>query len=304
MSWFTKVKKPLEAIALRKRIPEGVWRKCESCKEIIYSIELERNFNVCSKCGHHHRISAESRIKLLIDENTFKEEDEGLVPVDPLKFRDSRKYKDRISDAQKKTGNKEAIIAGSGLIENRPVEIAAFNFDFMGGSMGSVVGEKVTRTFERALSNKRPAIVVSCSGGARMQEGLFSLMQMAKTAAAVGRLSKAGLPYISVLVDPVTGGVTASFAMLGDIIVAEPGALICFAGPRVIEQTIGKKLPEGFQRSEFLLQHGFVDIVVNRLELKSTIALLLDHMCGQIVCPLPEPEQDEEAEAGPEEQAL
>jgi len=296
MSWFTKVKKPLESISFRKRIPEGVWKKCEGCKEIIYSDELDHNLGVCPKCGHHHRISVAQRVKMFLDEGSFEEKDMDLAPNDPLKFRDSKKYRDRISAAQKKSGNVESVVSGSGLLQNRPVEAAFLDFDFMGGSMGSVAGEKITRTIERAVESKRPLVIVSCSGGARMQEGPYSLMQMAKTSSALGLLSEAHLPYISILADPVSGGVTASFAMLGDIIISEPGALICFAGPRVIEQTIGETLPEGFQRAEFLLARGFVDMVVNRNDLKRTVAQLFDYLCGEIACPLPEPEQEDEKE--------
>lgn len=277
MSWFTKVKTPLERISL-KRIPEGVWRKCEGCKEIVYNNEFERNLYVCPKCGHHHRITAKMRIDMLIDEGSFIECDEKLVTNDPLKFKDSKKYKDRLSSAQKKTGLKDSVVSGYGALEGRPVEICAMEFNFMGGSMGSVAGEKITLSAERAADNLKPLIIVSCSGGARMQEGIFSLFQMAKTSSALAALAEKRVPYISVLADPVSGGVTASFAMLGDVIIAEPGALICFAGPRVIAQTIKEILPEGFQRSEFLLERGFVDMVVHRNKLKSTIAKLLNYM--------------------------
>ncbi len=296
MNWFTKVKKPLESISFRKRIPEGVWKKCEGCKETLYSDELDHNLGVCPKCGHHHRISVAKRVEMFLDEGSFEEKDMGLVSNDPLKFRDSKKYRDRISAAQKKSGNSESVVCGSGLLQNRPVEAAFLDFDFMGGSMGSVAGEKITRTIERAIDSSRPLLIVSCSGGARMQEGAYSLMQMAKTSSALGLLSEARLPYISILADPVSGGVTASFAMLGDIIISEPGALICFAGPRVIEQTIGETLPEGFQRAEFLLSRGFVDMVVNRNDLKATVAKLFDYLCGEIACPLPEPEPEPEQE--------
>ncbi len=283
MSWFTKVKKPLEAIKelrdKKKDIPAGLWRKCDRCKEIVYNNELERNFNVCPKCDQHHRLPARRRIELLIDDGTFVEKDAGLHSLDPLKFKDSKKYKDRLVSSQKKTGLKDAIVTGWGLMNGRAVDIAAMEFDFMGGSMGSVVGEKITRAMERGAANRRPVIVVSCSGGARMQEGTISLMQMAKTSAAAGLLAEKKIPYISVLSDPTSGGVTASFAMLGDVIIAEPGALICFAGPRVIAQTIRETLPDGFQRAEFLLEHGFVDMVAHRLELKNSISRLLDYMC-------------------------
>jgi len=294
MSWFTKVKTPLEKIAFtRSRVPEGVWSNCGGCKKIIYQNELIREKGVCPKCGHHHRLSAAERIALLIDDGTFVERDTDLVATDPLKFRDSKKYKDRLSAGQKTTGMKDAIIAGSGFIEGRPVEIAALDFSFMGGSMGSVVGEKITRTIERGVEHGVPVIVVSCSGGARMQEGIFSLMQMAKTSSALAELAEKNLPFISVLADPVAGGVTASYAMLGDVIIAEPGALICFAGARVIAQTIKETLPEGFQLAEFLLEHGFLDMVVHRHELKGRIATLLCYMAPHPMCeatPANEPE--------------
>ncbi|MDH5679308.1 MAG: acetyl-CoA carboxylase, carboxyltransferase subunit beta [Nitrospinota bacterium] len=287
MSWFSKVKKPLEAITSRDKIPEGIWKKCDECKAIIYGQELDNNFQVCPKCGHHHRLSARERIRLLIDEGTFQEKDGELAPNDPLKFRDSKKYKDRIAESKKKTGLNESAISGSGLMCNRPVEIAVLDFDFIGGTLGSVAGEKITRTIERSIRSRHPAIIVSSSGGARMQEGIFSLMQMAKTSSALGELDELKIPFISLLAHPVTGGVSASFAMLGDVIIAEPKALIGFAGPRVIEETIREQLPEGFQRSEFMMDHGFVDMVVPRLELKETMAKLLDHMCGAIACLLP-----------------
>ncbi|MBI4666223.1 MAG: acetyl-CoA carboxylase carboxyltransferase subunit beta [Nitrospinae bacterium] len=285
MSWFTKVKKPLEKLAGKgeaptKSIPAGLWRKCDSCKEIVYNSELERNFNICPKCGHHHRISGKKRVELLIDEGTFVQKDANLHSNDPLKFKDSKKYKDRLAVSFKKTGNRDSVVAGSGKINGRPVEIASMDFEFMGGSMGSVAGELITRAIERGAANKAPVIVVSCSGGARMQEGMLSLAQMAKTSAALAALAEKGVPFISVLADPTSGGVTASFAMLGDVIIAEPKALICFAGPRVIAQTIRETLPEGFQRSEFLLEHGFVDMVVHRHDMKDTLARLLDSMCA------------------------
>ncbi|MDH4182926.1 MAG: acetyl-CoA carboxylase, carboxyltransferase subunit beta [Nitrospinota bacterium] len=299
MSWFSKVKKPLEAITSTNKIPEGIWKKCDDCKEIVYGQELERNFQRCPKCGHHHRLSALERIRLLTDPGTFRELDAQLAPNDPLKFRDSKKYRDRIVDSRKKTGLAESAVCGSGLLENRPVEIAVLDFDFIGGTLGSVAGEKITRAIERGIKGGHPVIIVSSSGGARMQEGIFSLMQMAKTSSALGELAEAKIPFISVLAHPVTGGVTASFAMLGDVIIAEPKALIGFAGPRVIEETIREQLPEGFQRSEFLMEHGFVDMVVDRLELKSTIARLLDYMCGEIACPLPLHEEPDENNSEP-----
>jgi acetyl-CoA carboxylase carboxyl transferase subunit beta len=262
------------------RVPEGLWVICPGCREIIYRKEVERNHRVCPKCAHHFRLGARGRVSMLVDEGSFVPHDEHLLPEDPLRFKDARRYADRARDAGKKSGSTEAILCGEGTIGGRPVQLCAFEFDFMGGSMGSVVGERIARAAERACERRTPLVIVSCSGGARMQEGLFSLMQMAKTAAALARLGKAGLPYLSVLTDPTMGGVSASFAMLGDVILAEPRALVGFAGPRVIEQTIGGKLPEGFQRSEFLLSHGLIDRVVERPKLRETIARLLEFFAG------------------------
>ncbi|MFW2330953.1 MAG: acetyl-CoA carboxylase, carboxyltransferase subunit beta [Nitrospinota bacterium] len=278
MNWFTKVKKPLERITGRKDIPKGLWSKCSNCKEIIYNNELENNLKICPKCSDHKNMSASARIASLLDEGSFVESDKELTSPDPLSFRDTKKYKDRLLQSEKQTGLKDAIITGSGLMNGIALQIGALEFKFQGGSMGSVVGEKIARTFERAIEERQPVVIVSCSGGARMQEGMLSLMQMAKTASAVAKLSQMKLPFISVLADPVAGGVTASYAMLGDIIIAEPGALICFAGPRVIEQTIKETLPENFQRAEFLLEHGFIDIIVHRHQLKVTIANLLQYL--------------------------
>jgi acetyl-CoA carboxylase carboxyl transferase subunit beta len=262
------------------RVPEGLWVICPGCREIIYRKEVERNQKVCPKCAHHFRIGAAQRVRLIADEGSFAPCDEGVLPDDPLHFKDSRRYAERARDAGRKSGATEAVLCGEGRVQGRPVQICAFEFDFMGGSMGSVVGERIARAAERALERRTPLLIVSCSGGARMQEGLFSLMQMAKTAAALARLGRARLPYISILADPTTGGVSASFAMLGDVILAEPHALIGFAGPRVIEQTIGGRLPEGFQRSEFLLSHGLIDLVVGRSKLRETVARLLDFFAG------------------------
>jgi len=258
------------------RVPEGLWIICPGCREMIYRKEVERNQRVCPKCSHHFRIGALDRVRLLVDEGSFIPHDERLAPEDPLRFKDTRRYADRARDAGRKSGRTEAVLSGEGAIGGRPLQICAFEFDFMGGSMGSVAGERIARAAERACERRTPLVIVSCSGGARMQEGLFSLMQMAKTAAALARLGKARLPYLSILADPTTGGVSASFAMLGDVIIAEPRALIGFAGPRVIEQTIGGKLPEGFQRSEFLLAHGLVDLVVERARLRDTVSRLLE----------------------------
>ncbi len=276
MAWFRKSKAPIVPVKIKKmKMPEGIWKKCSNCNEIIYAKEIERNLNVCPKCDYHFRISALERIALIIDEGSFQEMDGGLKSVDFLEFKDSKRYKDRIKAAMKNSGSNSAVVTGQGTIHGLPVVTAVFDFSFMGGSMGSVVGEKITRAIERALENCCPCIVFSSSGGARMQESILSLMQMAKTSAALSRLKEAGLPFISVLTDPTTGGVTASFAMLGDINMAEPRALIGFAGPRVIEQTIRQKLPEGFQRSEYLLEHGMIDMIVSRQEMKDRLGQIL-----------------------------
>ena len=280
MAWFRKAKKPKPVRIDRPRstVPEGLWVKCEGCKEIVYSRDLDRNLKVCPKCGYHFRIDARTRISLLLDDPDPRELFAGVSPVDPLNFRDSKRYRDRLKTYQQAVGERDAVIVVQGTIEEVPVMLAVMEYRFMGGSMGSVVGEKITRAAERALERKWPLVVVSASGGARMQEGVLSLMQMAKISAALARLRTARLPYVSVLTDPTTGGVTASFAMLGDLNIAEPGALIGFAGPRVIEQTIRQSLPEGFQRSEFLLEHGFLDLVVQRSEMKETLARCLRHL--------------------------
>ncbi|MCL4537768.1 MAG: acetyl-CoA carboxylase, carboxyltransferase subunit beta [Nitrospirae bacterium] len=279
MAWFKKTK---EIRAEKKvKIPEGLWVKCDSCKEIIYKKEIEKNLQVCPKCNYHFRISAAERINLIADGGSFVEIDAELATTDPLDFKDTLLYKDRLGGNKKKTGLKEAAIYGDALVNQRPVVIAIMDFSFMGGSMGSVVGEKIARAAERALEKKIPLIVISSSGGARMQEGMFSLMQMAKVSAAIAKLKEAGILYITILADPTFGGVTASFAMLGDIIIAEPKSLIGFAGPRVIEQTIKQQLPENFQRAEFLLDHGMIDIVVERKDLKSTVHKLIEHFMPQ-----------------------
>jgi acetyl-CoA carboxylase carboxyl transferase subunit beta len=280
MVWFKKDKPPkaIRAAERRSTVPEGLWFKCEGCKEIIYGRDFERNLRVCPKCGHHHRIDARAWLGVLLDDAEPRELWSGLGPTDPLGFRDTKRYRDRIKSYQQAVGERDAVVVAQGLLEEIPVIVAAMEYRFMGGSMGSVVGEKITRAAERALEKRWPLIVVAASGGARMQEGVLSLMQMAKISAALARLHDARLPYISVLTDPTTGGVTASFAMLGDLNLAEPGALIGFAGPRVIEQTIRQSLPEGFQRSEFLLAHGFLDLVVPRAEMKETLARCLRHL--------------------------
>ncbi|MEW6584500.1 MAG: acetyl-CoA carboxylase, carboxyltransferase subunit beta [Nitrospirota bacterium] len=274
MAWFKKTK---EIRADKKgKIPEGLWVKCDGCREIIYRKEIERNLKICPKCNYHFRISARERLKLLVDEGSFSETDDNLLSLDPLNFKDSVSYKERIRENQKKSGLTEAVIAGDALIKGHPVCLAIVDFHFMGGSMGSVVGEKVSRTAERALEKKQPFVAISASGGARMQEGIFSLMQMAKVSAAVGKLKENGILYISILCDPTFGGVTASFATLGDIIIAEPKSLIGFAGPRVIEQTIKQPLPDDFQRAEFLLDHGLIDMVIDRKNLRDTLAKLFE----------------------------
>jgi acetyl-CoA carboxylase carboxyl transferase subunit beta len=256
----------------------GVWTKCDGCSEYVRSEELSEELMVCPLCSHHHRIDGEDRLLALLDDDSFEELDTEVGSTDPLGFVDSKPYSQRLVSAERKAGRRSAFLSGRGKLEGRPVQLGTFLFSFMGGSMGSAVGEKVTRLFERALQERTPAIVVSASGGARMQEGVLSLMQMARSTAALARLQDAGLPYISVLTHPTTGGVAASFAMLGDVILAEPEALIGFAGPRVIEQTIREVLPEGFQRSEFLLDHGMVDQIVDRRRMKGRIAALLSLM--------------------------
>ena len=269
MAWFKKEDKKI-------KIPEGLWIKCNYCREIIYRKEVEKSSMVCPKCKYHFYISVEDRIALIIDDGSFKEFDGSIYSLDPLEFKDSVKYKDRIKNYQKSTGYADAFVYGEAKINDSPVVIGIFNFKFMGGSMGSVVGEKILRATETSMNKKLPLIIVSASGGARMQEGILSLMQMAKTSAAISRLSEMGVPYISILTDPTFGGVTASFAMLGDIIIAEPKALIGFAGPRVVEQTIKQQLPEGFQRAEFLLEHGMIDMIVERKRLKETLSKVIN----------------------------
>jgi acetyl-CoA carboxylase carboxyl transferase subunit beta len=276
MAWFKKErpeKLSAGASAKKVKIPEGLWVKCDNCKEIIYKKEVEKNLKVCPKCDYHFRISASERLQHLVDEGTFLEVEDGLSPRDFLNFKD---YKDKLKSSRKKTGIKDAVISGDAKIGGRPVSLVVMDFNFMGGSMGSVVGEKIVRAVERAIENKVPFVAVASSGGARMQEGIVSLMQMAKTSAAIAKLGETGLPFISVLTDPTFGGVTASFAMLGDIIIAEPKSLIGFAGPRVIEQTIKQQLPAGFQRAEFLLEHGMVDMIVPRKDMRTALGHILD----------------------------
>ena len=277
MAWFTRDKSGVKREEGERRVrTEGLWLKCEHCGQIIWRKALEDNLQVCPKCQHHERIDARTRLTMLFDDGTFEQFDQQLVSTDPLEFVDSRKYKERLATSQENTQLRDAIISGAGNLNGRRVHICAMELRFIGGSMGTVVGEVITRAVERSVERKVPLIIVSASGGARMQEGAASLMQLAKISAALMRLDEARVPYISVLTDPTTGGVTASFAMLGDLNIAEPGALIGFAGPRVIEQTIRQKLPEGFQTSEFLLQHGFLDDVVKRSEIKDYLSKALD----------------------------
>jgi acetyl-CoA carboxylase carboxyl transferase subunit beta len=273
--WFKKDRAPKEPREKRSKVPEGLWVKCDQCREILYIKELARNFKICTKCGYHFRLSAHERLRMLFD-GDYVELDRGLRSVDALRFRDTKRYRDRLKQAEENVGDSEAIVVASGTMGGIPVIIGSMEFFFLGGSMGSVVGEKVTRAAERAIAERKPLIIVSTSGGARMQEGILSLMQMAKISAALARLAEAGIPYVSVMADPTTGGVTASYAMLGDLNVGEPNALIGFAGPRVIEQTIRQTLPEGFQRSEFLLEHGMLDFVVDRSEMKETLVRCLE----------------------------
>ncbi|HLU62086.1 MAG TPA: acetyl-CoA carboxylase, carboxyltransferase subunit beta [Gammaproteobacteria bacterium] len=277
MNWFRKlVPSRINTTAEQRRsVPEGVWTKCDACNAVLYRTEVERNLHVCPKCGHHMRIGARERLEMFLDPQSGEEIGASVGPVDALKFRDSKKYRDRIVASQKATGEKDALIAMKGRLKEMPVVACAFEFRFMGGSMGSVVGERFVRAANAALEMRCPLVCFSASGGARMQEALLSLMQMAKTSAVLSRLSEEGLPFISVLTDPTTGGVSASLAMLGDVNVAEPRALIGFAGPRVIQQTVRETLPEGFQRSEFLLEHGAVDMIVDRREMRDRIANLL-----------------------------
>lgn len=279
MNWLQKIMnpraRPQTSASGKGSVPEGVWEKCGGCGTVLYKPELERNLMVCPKCDHHHYIGARTRLDALLDEGSTQELWPSLEPTDPLKFRDSKKYRDRITATQKKLGEKDALVAMSGKLKGRPLIAAAFEFAYMGGSMGSVVGEKFARAAERALADHSAFVCFTATGGARMQEALFSLMQMAKTSAALARLREAGVPYISVLTNPTTGGVSASLAMLGDINIGEPRALIGFAGPRVIEQTVRETLPEGFQRSEFLLDHGAIDLIVDRRQMRDRLADLL-----------------------------
>ncbi len=278
MAWFRRESGDVEATGEKRVRTEGLWVKCEGCRQIIWKKDLDANRNVCPKCERHFRIDARARIELLLDEGSFQLEDLNLSSSDPLKFVDVRPYSERLKKTQAETGLKDAIINAEGKLAGRPVMLSAMEYSFIGGSMGAVVGEVITRAIERSIAQRKPLIIVSASGGARMMEGVVSLMQMVKITAALARLDEVKVPYISVLTDPTTGGVTASYAMLGDLNIAEPGALIGFAGPRVIEQTIRQKLPEGFQRSEFLLEHGMLDAIVHRKDMKNYIARALDFM--------------------------
>jgi acetyl-CoA carboxylase carboxyl transferase subunit beta len=281
MPWFSKKVKPksprLEGAAAQAPAVEGegLWNKCDGCGEIVYRVDWERNWNVCPSCGQHDPLPVRRRLEMVLDPGSFQELDGDLAPQDPLGFSDQKRYRDRLRSTYKKTGLRDAFVSGVGTVDGRPVSLGCFAFEFMGGSMGSVVGEKVARVIDRAFERRTPCIVFSSTGGARMQEGIFSLMQMAKTSAALNRFRVVRKPYVSVMLHPTTGGVAASFAWLGDVIIAEPKALIGFAGPRVIEQTIREKLPEGFQRSEFLLEHGMIDAIVPRPEMRDKLAQIL-----------------------------
>lgn len=281
MSWLDKIPQKIQHVVgsvQRRSMPEGLWSKCDACQTVLYRTDLQTNLEVCPKCDHHNRISARDRISFLLDTENQVEIGANVAPVDSLKFKDSKRYLDRMKDAQKSVKELDALIVMQGAILELPVVVAAFEFRFMGGSMGSVVGERFVRGVNAAIENKSPFICIAASGGARMQEGLLSLMQMAKTSAALTKLSKAGLPFISILTDPTMGGVSASFAMLGDIIIAEPNALIGFAGPRVIEQTVRETLPDGFQRAEFLLEHGAIDIIIDRREMREKLKNILSNL--------------------------
>jgi acetyl-CoA carboxylase carboxyl transferase subunit beta len=272
MVWFRREQQPIESPKERRIQTEGLWVKCDDCKQILWKKDLENSLLCCPKCNHHFKMGSRARLEMLFDDGHYTEHDAGLASTDPLQFKDTKRYSDRLRQAERNTGMKDALITGEGQLEGKPAIICAMEFQFIGGSMGAVVGEKVTRAIDRCIEKKLPLVVVSCSGGARMMEGAISLMQMSKISAALARLDEVRRPYISVLTDPTTGGVTASFAMLGDLNIAEPGALIGFAGPRVIEQTIRQKLPPGFQRAEFLLAHGMLDAIVPRKELKVFLA--------------------------------
>jgi acetyl-CoA carboxylase carboxyl transferase subunit beta len=282
MNWFDKLMPSrIKTQRRRRSVPEGLWKKCPACNSVLYRAEVERNMHVCPKCSHHMRIGARERLEGFLDPGTGEELGKGLMSEDPLRFKDSKRYRERLQQAQKATGENDALIAMTGELCGMPVAACAFEFRFMAGSMGSVVGERFVRAANTAVSRRMPLICFSASGGARMQEALLSLMQMAKTSAALARLSEEGLPYVSIMTDPTTGGVSASLAMLGDVNIAEPQALIGFAGPRVIQQTVGETLPDGFQRSEFLLEHGALDLIVDRREIRKKVASLLSILMRQ-----------------------
>ena len=290
MAWFKKTRTPIASTSEKpSRVPEGLWVKCPGCAQVIYNKDLEKNLQVCPKCSHHFRISAADRLRSLFDDGRWTEHFPDLISNDPLKFTDTRPYRDRLRGTIAKTGMNDAVIVATGALDGADIVVAAMEYSFIGGSMGVVVGEKITRAIEMALERRQPVIIISCSGGARMMEGALSLMQMAKVSAALARLDRARLPFVSILTDPTTGGVTASFAMLGDLNIAEPKALIGFAGPRVIEQTIRQKLPEGFQRSEFLVEHGMLDLIVDRRDLKATMSRALQFMRAEAAQPVEPP---------------
>ena len=297
MSWFKRTRKKLTGAATKKPLPDGLWRKCDFCGEILYVKELESRLSVCSKCGYHFMVGTETYVDILCDPGTFEETHRGITSADPLKFKDSKRYADRVREYIRKTGREDAVITGTAKVDDREVVLAIMDFTFMGGSMGSVVGEKISRAMQDALDRRAPLVILSRSGGARMQESIFSLMQMAKTCAMLSRLSDEGIPYISILTNPTTGGVTASFASLGDVIIAEPKALIGFAGPRVIQQTIRQDLPEGFQRSEFLLEHGMIDMICPRDKLRRTLTELFDFFCADAAAIPREADKDDEEES-------
>jgi acetyl-CoA carboxylase carboxyl transferase subunit beta len=292
MSWFKRAKKGVQAVK-KKPIPDGLWKKCDFCGEILYVKELEKQLWVCSKCDYHFMISTEQYIDILCDEDSFQETHRGLLSGDPLKFKDLKRYKDRVRDYNKKTGREEAVVTGTAAVNGRDVILVVMDFSYMGGSMGSVVGEKISRAIEDAFSMRRPLVIVSRSGGARMQESIYSLMQMAKTSSQLAQLANERVPFVSILTNPTTGGVTASFASLGDVIIAEPKALIGFAGPRVIQQTIRQDLPEGFQRSEFLLEHGMIDMIRSRDNLRPVLEELLDFFCSSFESRAPQEVKDD-----------
>lgn len=282
MSWFSRAKAPKPSgLSDKPQIPDDIWTKCPECEAVLYTKELRRSFGVCLKCGYHFRLKARERIPLLVDRHSFDEVDKNMRSVDPLNFRDTKRYRDKLKKAERETGSPEAVITGRARIKDIPIALGVFEFGFIGGSMGSVVGEKLARLIDIGSAERRPVLIVSSSGGARMQEGVLSLMQMAKVSAALAKLGRKRVPYISILTNPTTGGVAASFAMLGDVILAEPKAIIGFAGPRVIEKTIKQKLPEGFQRSEFLLEHGMLDRIVPRAAMRDEIVIILRNFgCG------------------------